>query len=150
MAVSLEQLRNTIMTSLFGRRLGFDNNEFLVGTKDLRVAIEDISTTAATSALPYGHTRVLTSGSSQTGVYTLQAPIPGVRKTLALNSTSTGTAQFTATNAAFLSGSGTSEAVISLITKGAFVELLGVTTAYWQILSGSSIIPTNVLYTTST
>jgi hypothetical protein len=150
MAVSLEQLRNTIMTSLFGRRLGFDNNEFLVGTKDLRVAIEDISTTAATSALPYGHTRVLTSGSSQTGTYTLQAPVPGVRKTLSLNSTSTGTMQFTATNAAFLSGSGTSEAVISLITKGAFVELLGVTTAYWQILSGSSIIPTNVLYTTST
>lgn len=150
MAVSLEQLRSAIMTSLFGRRLGFDNNEFLVGQKDIRTAVEDLSTTAATSALPYGHTRVLTSGSSQTGTYTLQAPVPGVRKTLSLNSTSTGTMQFTATNAAFLSGSGTSEAVISLITKGAFVELLGVTTAYWQVLSGSSIIPTNILYTTST
>ena len=150
MAMSLEQLRSVILTSIFGRRLGLDNQEFLVGPKDMRTAIEDITSTAATSALPYGHTRVLTSGSSQTGSYTLQAPVPGVRKTLSLNSTSTGTMQFTATNAAFLSGSGTSEAVVSFITKGAFIELLGVTTAYWQVLSGSSIIPTNVLYTTST
>lgn len=150
MAQSLDTLRGLILTSIFGRRLGLDDKECLVGPKDVRVAIEDISTTAATSALPYGHTRVLTSGSSQTGSYTLQAPIPGVRKSFSLQSTSTGTMQFTATNAAFLTASGTSAAVISLITGGAFVELMAVTTNYWQILSGSTIAPTNVLHTTTT
>lgn len=150
MALSLEQLRNQIITSLFGRRHGIDKDEFVVGPKDMRVAIEDISTTAATSAINYGHTRVLTSGSSQTGVYTLQAPVVGVRKSFSLQSTSTGTMQFTATNAAFYSASGSSVAVISLISQGAFIDLIGVTTAFWQVLSGSSIAPTNVLHTTST
>lgn len=150
MAISLDQLRNQIITSIFGRRLGLDKDEFTVGPKDHRVAIEDISTTAATSALPYGHTRVLTSGSSQTGVYTLQAPVPGVRKSFSLQSTSTGTMQFTATNAAFLSASGSSVAVLSLISGGAFCDLIAVTTNYWQVLSGSSIAPTNILHTTST
>lgn len=150
MASLLETMRNQIQTSIFGRRLGLDSNEFMVGPKDHRVQIEDISTTAATSCSNYGHTRFLTSGSSQTGVYTLQAPVPGVRKSFSLQSTSTGTMQVTATNAAFLSASGSSVAVVSLITGGAFADMIAVSTAYWQLLSGSTIAPTNVIHTTST
>lgn len=150
MALSLESLRNVIKTSLFGRRLGLDNDEFLVGHKDNRVAIEDISTTAATSCINYGHTRFLTSGSSQLSNNTLQAPIPGVRKSFSLQSTSTGNQIITATNAAFLAASGSSVAVINLQGGGAFVDLIAVTTAYWQILSGSTIAPTNITHTTST
>ncbi len=150
MALTLEQLRSQIITSIFGRRLGVDKDEFLVGPKDHRLSIEDISTTAATSCQNYGHTRFLTSGSSQTGVYTLQAPVPGVRKSFSLQSTSTGTMQVTATNAAFLSASGSSVAVVSLITGGAFADMIAVSTAYWQLLSGSTIAPTNILHTTTT
>ncbi len=150
MALSLESLRSLIQTSLFGRRLGFDPGGFLVGAPDVRVPIEDISTTAATSCLPYGHTRILTSGSSQTSNNTLQAPVPGVRKTFSLQSTSTGNQIITATNAAFLAASGSSVAVINLQGQGAFVDLIAVTTAYWQILSGSTIAPTNITHTTST
>ncbi len=150
MAQSIDTLRGKILTSIFGRRLGLDDQEFLVGPKDHRGAIEDITSTAATSCVPYGHTRILTSGSSQTGNYTLQAPVPGVRKSFSLQSTSTGAQIVTATNAAFLAASGTSVAVINLITGGAFVDMIAVTTGYWQLLSGSSIAPTNVLHTTTT
>ncbi len=150
MAISLENFRSLIQTQLYGRRLGLDQSGYLVGAPDVRVAIEDISTTAATSCLPYGHTRFLTSGSSATCNVTLQAPVPGVRKSFSLQSTSTGCMIVTATNAAFMSASGSSVAFLNLITGGAFVELIAVTTAYWQLLSGSSIAPTNVLHTTTT
>lgn len=150
MAISLEQFRNTIMTSLFGRRLGFNKDEFVVGTKDICVAIEDISTTAATSCINYGHTRFLTSGSSQTSNVTLQAPQVGVRKSFSLQSTSTGNQIITATAAAFLAASGSSVAVINLQGGGAFVDMIAVSTAYWQLLSGSTIAPTNITHTTST
>lgn len=153
MALSIEQLKNQILTSLFGRRIGFDKNDYLVGPKGLRDAVEDISTTAATSALPYGVTRVLTSGSSQTGSYTLQAPAgEGVRKTLCLNSTSTGGQQFTATNATIYAASdGTSKAVVNLFAPGAAVTLVAVSTARWIVesLTGTSATPL-VTFTTST
>lgn len=150
MAISLEQLRNQIVTSLFGRRFGLDKDEFQVGPKDHRFAIEDYQSTAATSFNNYGHTRILTTGSTQLSNNTLQAPVPGVRKSFSLQSTSTGNQIITATNAAFLSASGSSVAVINLQGAGAFVDLIAVTTNYWQMLSGSTIAPSNVTHTTST
>jgi hypothetical protein len=152
MAQSLDTLRSQILTSLFGRRLGLDQKEFLHGPKDLRLVVEEISTTAATSALPYGLTRVLTSGSSQTGSYTLQAPEPGVMKLLSLASTSTGGQQFTATNATIYSASaGTSSAVVNLFSPGAAVTLIGETTAVWRVMSVTGSSATSlVTFTTST
>lgn len=153
MAQSLETLRNGILTSLFGRRFGFDQNDYLIGQRGYREVIEDISSTAATSALPNGLTRVLTSGSSQTGSYTLQAPIPGVKKYLSLVSTSTGGQQFTATNATIYTASaGTSAAVVNLYAPGATVTLIGETTAIWRVLGGCLGTTTTplVTFTTST
>lgn len=153
MATLLEALRAKIRTSIHGRRIGLDDIDYLVGPKSLREQVEDISTTAATSASPFGVTRVLTSGSSQTGSYTLQAPIPGVRKTLVLNSTSTGGQQFTATNATIYSASdGTSKAVVNLYAPGAAVQLEAVTTDRWVVVGGSLGTTTTplVTFTTST
>jgi hypothetical protein len=151
MALSLEQLRNQGLTNIRGRRLGIDHKEFLVGPKALRQAIEDITTTAATSAINYGVTRVLTSGSSQNGQYTLQSPTVGVRKTLVLNSSSTGTQQFTLTSAVCWTSSGSSAAaVISLRGNGAVVELVGVTTGIWAMTNYPSTAQALVLFSTST
>ena len=153
MAISLDQLRNATLTSIHGRRLGIDDKEYLVGVKSVRVAVEDISTTAATSAINYGITRVLTSGSSQTGSYTLQAPVAGVTKILALNSTSTGGQQFTATSATIYTASaGTTSAVVNLFAPGASVQLFAVTTDRWVVVGGSLGTTTTplVTFTTST
>lgn len=156
MAKLLETLRNSIVTSVHGRRLGIDKDDCLVGPKDMAVQVEDISTTAATSASPYGITNVLTSGSTQTGRYTVQAPIVGVRKTFVLQSTSSGTMQFEFTNATVLGGSLTTagSTIISLIRQNAVVNLVGISTALWRIVDiASSLVSSDsrgVLFTSST
>lgn len=151
MALSLETIRSGIMTTIFGRRLGYDPNDFLHGPKGLRSVIEDF-TTASSSALSYGLTRVLTTGSSITNSFTLQAPQPGIEKILSLVSTSTGGQQFTATNGTIYTASaGTSSAVINLFAPGAVARLIGETTAIWRVVSvtGTSATPL-VTFTTST
>lgn len=150
MASLLETLRNNILSSIRGRKLGFDANEYLVGPPGLREQIEDITSTAATSAAPHGVTRVLTSGSSQTGNYTLQAPIPGIRKTLFQASTSTGVMIFTFTNAGLYLASGTSAAVIALKGQGASVDLIAMSTSQWALANGATVLNSIVQITTST
>lgn len=157
MALSIETIKDRIVTSLYGRRFGLGRSpngqtyEFLAGPVGIQGATEDITTTAATSAIPHGHTQVLTSGSSQLGLYTLQAPIPGIRKTLSLNSTSTGTMQFQLTSATLVTATGaTGSTMINLRGAGACIELLGLTTAIWQQVGAVSSQAALVLFTTTT
>ena len=151
MATLIETLRSAILTSVVGRRMGLDANGFLVGPADIRLQIEDITTTAATSASAYGITRVMTSGSTQTGSYTLQAPIPGVRKTLMLTSTSTGIMVFFPTNATVQTSSGLAgSTVFSLRGLGAVMDLLAVSTSLWVQLNNPSTAGGLALPTSST
>lgn len=158
MAQSLETLRNNNITSLWGRRLGLQLDETLAGAREMKLAIEDIQSTVPTTALAYGVTRVLTSGSSQGPTqHFLPAPIPGVRKYIAMHTTSTGSQQFlsTANGASILSASdGTTKAVLNFRGPGGAVELLGLTTAVWSVLGGFAFSDTaltaNITYTTST
>jgi hypothetical protein len=56
-------------------------DDTIAGPKDLKLAIEDITSTVPTTALAYGVTRIKTSGSTQGPVqHNLPVPIPGVRK----------------------------------------------------------------------
>jgi hypothetical protein len=158
MAQSLETLRSNQVTPIYGRRLGFQQDETLSGPKEIKLAIEDINTTVPTTALAYGVTRVLTSGSSQGPTqHFLPAPIPGVRKYLGMGSTSTGSQQFlsTANGAAIMAASdGTTKGVLNFRGPGGFVQLLGLTTAIWQVVGGMNVgstdVVANVVYTTST
>lgn len=146
MAYSITQMRNSMLTSLLGRRIGLDWLGYLVGPLSLRDSIEDITTTAPTSALPHGLTRVLTAGSSQMSLNTLQPPQIGVRKMLALTSTSTGTHQFAPTAATLYGVNGSSAPCVNLQGAGAFVTLFADTTASWRVASASG----SVSFTTST
>lgn len=152
MADLLATQRNNILTSLYGRRLGLDKSEYLVGAKENAVQVEDITTTAATSASPYGLTRVLTTGSTQLGLYSLQAPDrAGVRKTLCLNSTSTGNMQFQLTGANCWASSGASgTTMINLKGNGAVVELLSISTTLWLQVNNPSSALALVLFSTTT
>jgi len=159
MAQSLTTLRSSILTSIHGRRLGLDRDEFLVGTKDLKRQIEDLTTASTgTDVLNYGAARVMTSGSTQGPVqYSLAAPAPGVRKTLVMGSSSTGSHQFLSTpNGASIkhSSAGTTVGVVNLRAPGGVVTLLGVSTAAWLVESEGFLADTNlgknVTYSTST
>lgn len=158
MAQSLETLRSSKIVSIAGRKLGIDKDDFTVGTKDLKLAIEDIQSTVPTTALGYGVTRVLTSGSSQGPVqHFLPAPTPGARKYIAMHTTSTGSQQFlsTANGASILTASdGTTAGVLNFRGPGGSVQLLGLTTAVWAVIGGMNVGTTNVVanvtYTTST
>ena len=158
MAQSLETLRSNNLTSLWGRRLGIQLDETIAGAKEMKLAVEDIQTTVATTALAYGVTRVLTSGSSQGPVqHLLPAPIPGVRKYICMHTTSTGSQQFlsTANGASILSASdGTTKSLLNFRGPGGSVQLMGLTTAVWGVVGGMNVGDTNVVanvtYTTST
>src|SRR5438105_3886995 len=91
---TLEGLRNSILTSIYGRRLGLKNGDFLVGPKDLAVGIQSLTSgSSATAITNYGVTQVdVTTGAASTASsigttelgcsWTMDAPEPGVRKTL--------------------------------------------------------------------
>jgi hypothetical protein len=159
MAQSIETLRNFIQTSIFGRRLGLDKNDQITGVQGMRFAIEDIQTTVATSAIGYGITRNLTSGSSQNGQHTLQNIPVGGMKILTLASTSTGCQQYTmpsgvtiANTSAGTTGAGAS--VVSLTYPGASCTLIAETSALYRCIAQTGSTATaavnSVVFTTST
>lgn len=149
MAQALETLRSGNVTSLWGRRAGLQLDETLV-IKALKDSIIDIQSTVPTTALNYGVTRILTSGSSQGPTqHTLQAPIPGVITKFVMQSTSTGSQQFLSTGngAAIISGTdGTTKSLVNMIGPGGSVTLLGVTTAAYAVIASVG----SVTFTTST
>lgn len=151
---SLEGLRSQLVTQIYGRRLGLSagnssdtNAEYLVGPRAFRDVVggvssagSSITSTDVTSIIPaYGVTLVGATGASATTAYQLAAPVPGVRKTL-FNPTS-GNATVLVSGAGAVMDSTASNALVSmkLNAAGAFVELIGLTTAVWGIINVSQI-----------
>lgn len=153
MGQSLTQIGNLVLKSIRGRELGLTYDNYLAGPKASLEVVQDIqSTVPNTAVLPYGITRILTSGSSQGPVqHTLPgSPYPGVRKTLQMNTTSTGSQQFLAgSGVSILAASdATTKAVINFVGQGGSVTLAALTTAIWAVVEQCST--GAVTYTTST
>jgi hypothetical protein len=131
---------NRILTSIFGRRLGLQRlttgesggrqqSEFLAGPDDLRVGVTSNETTAVTIK-PHGVSFNLGTSAGSSAVYTLEPPVPGIRKWLA-SSTANGPAYVNTSGALITSSAGTTMATIRLSTLGVPIELVGMTTAMW-------------------
>lgn len=142
----LEELRNSVLDSIKGRKIGIDFDGYLTGIPDNRVPVmgstgggSTVVSTATASLVPYGVSLVGSSGTSGATAYTLQSPDPGVRKVL-FNPT-TGVVNIATTLANFIStGSITSTyANITMAGKGASLELIGITTALWAVLDVGQI-----------
>jgi len=105
--------------------------------------------TGATTIPNYGLTRIAASAAAST--YLLAAPIPGVMKFLyvAANSTAITIDASTAVQIGVL---GTTDAFRKIVwTRPGTVQLLGVTTAQWDVLSiGTLLVGTTTLPTFST
>lgn len=162
---TLANLRNSILTSIHGRRIGLKNGDFLVGPKDLAKATQAIgdptstASTTSTEILNYGITSLAvataaaTTGSSYgtaevAGVYALAAPEPGVKKTIytaSNHSTMLISVQFSTGVTAINTSAGSSFGGLSFNAPGQWVELMGLSTAKWLrlgISTGASLAAT--------
>jgi len=138
MADLLETLKNTIRTSIHGRRLGLDDDDCLVGPKHMKVPLEDAtSDTTGTALVNYGISSVVTSTNDS---WTLTDPYVGAVKTLITGSSSTGIHTVVMAAATIRSSNGIAGANVILTGAGAGMTLTGITTAIWAVTSiaGSS------------
>ena len=150
--------RSRMITTLYGGRMGLDDDCMLVGPPALKKEVRSISTTIPNTAVSApGVVRVLTSGSTQGPTqHTLAAPIIGVEVQLQMTSTSTGSQQFLCpTGASIVASSlGTTVALVNLLGPGGSITLVGVTTAQWAVRARDDLTSTGlaraISFTTST
>lgn len=152
---TLAQLRNNIITSIYGRRLGLNNNEFLVGPKDIALATQSLTSgSTATTVLNYGITQLdVTTGAASTASsigtteigcsWAMAAPEPGVLKTLMKVSSTGGSTMplvvefgsgVTAYNSSFTS----TATGVMLNAVGQVVTLRGLSATKWAVLALST------------
>lgn len=131
MSFSLGQLADLIRTSIHGRRLGLDNNDFLVGPKGLRPPVTDATSDTTGTNLPnHGFVSVI---STTDDVWNLGAPIPGCEVTIFCGSSSTGTHAVVPQSATIISSNGVAGSSISMGGAGASITLAGISTAAWML-----------------
>lgn len=152
---TLEQLRNSILVSIKGRKIGLTPGQFLAGPKDLALGIQSLTSgSTATQVTNYGITMLdVTTNAASTAsslgtteigsAWTMAAPEPGVRKTVMKVSATLGSTMpvvvgfgtgVTAWNSSFLS----TATGIMLNAVGQEVTLMGITTAKWVVTSVST------------
>lgn len=133
MALSIEGLRDKILTSIRGRRLGLDKDDFLVGVKGTRVPVTNAtSDTTATALLNHGFQTVV---STTNDTWTLTDPVPGMTTRIAVGSSSTGLHSIVPAAATIISSNGSAGSSIILSGPGAFIELMGASTGQWIVSS---------------
>lgn len=137
-----------IISSVFGRRLGLqplssgqtggNRADFLVGPEALREGVSTAETTG-TEIKAHGVSFLNGTSAASSSVYVLQPPIPGVRKTVIFSSATTPQYLRTKNAETFrTSADSTIATVISSTLTGAVVELIGLTTAMWGLLTNGT------------
>lgn len=137
-----------IVTSVHGRRLGLQNMStvesggsrgpinLLVGPEALRAGVTTAETTN-TNLQPFGASKLVSSSAASSQVYTLDPPIPGVKKVI-LNSTDAVAYVKTANNETIVSSKGSTMSVITMPVGGAACILEGFTTAQWLMFQSTA------------
>lgn len=141
---------NKITTSIHGRRFGLQTMttpetgsargpvDFLVGAEQVRAEPTTAETTA-TRLKAYGISFLPGTSAASSSVYVIDPPIPGVRKTVVFSSATTPQYLKTANAETFrTSADSTIATVISSTLTGAVVEMIGLTTAMWGLLTNGT------------
>jgi len=140
---------SNILTSIYGRRLGLQPlstaqfggrqpSEVLVGPEDLRRGVTTAETTLVTVPA-WGCSFLAGTSAASSSVYVLEPPIPGVRKTIIFSSANTPQYLRTQNAETFrTSADSTIATVISSTLTGCVVELIGLTTALWGLLTNGT------------
>lgn len=142
MALSLTTIRNNILRSIVGRRLGLGmavqtdvNSEHLVGTNGLRIPITDAtSDTTGTNITGYGWTTVDTSTDD---TWLLDNPVGGIFKTIYTGSTSTGIRTIKRKDNTFAIQSSANSTGTTIVAQagGLTLTLFGVSSALYAVVS---------------
>lgn len=139
---------SNILTSIFGRRLGLQRlstgqsggrlpEEFLVGPDDFRVGVSTAETTSV-NLRAFGISVIPGTSAASSAVYTLEPPIPGVRKVI-MGGLSNGPVYFKTVNSETIvtTSLGSSYTTVKISSIGGAIELIGVTTAQWLAFATS-------------
>jgi len=138
-----------ILTSIHGRRLGLQALstaqsggrapfDVLVGAEQVRLGTSTAESTG-TNLQAFGVSVMAGTSAGSSSVYTLDPPVPGVEKKLVFGSTSITLYLKTANSETFLSSIGSSFTTLkSTQNAGASLNLVGLTTAVWAVLSAFS------------
>lgn len=152
-----------IVTSIFGRRLGLQQMttgqsggrlpaEFLVGPDGHRSSVTTAESTG-TNVLAYGISRLPGTSAASSAVYTIDPPIPGVRKTV-VGATDNGPVFLkTANRETIMTTAGSSFTTVKVSSVGGVFEMVGLTTAIWlglELTTGTSSNASGFGLTTST
>lgn len=151
-----------IRTNLHGRRVGLQHlttgesggaasAQFLVGPEDMRVGVTTAETTA-TNLKAFGISVCPGTSAGSSAVYTLEPPIPGVRKVIQ-GGTANGPVYIKTVNGETITTTVNSSATtVKVSSVGGAFELVGLTTAVWlgYLTSGTSSNASGFGLTTST
>jgi len=146
-----------ITTSKHGRRLGLQQmssavsggtgfTEYLVGPDAFRV-VSSTNDSTGTDIRPFGSHYLNTSSAGSSQVYTIEPPIPGV-EALIWGGTETEVFLKTKNSETLVTSGGSSFTVINPSSLGFAIKLVGLTTAVWGVINGSTA--AGHAYTTST
>lgn len=127
---TLEGLRSRILDSIKGRKIGLDPSGFLLGILGEIQPIQSLtSNTTGTTVPNYGIARIDTTAGSS---FSLQAPMPGVSKTLC--QMSTGGAVITLASGTFLTSLSSTQTFLTFgATYANLVRLLGLSTSVYML-----------------
>ena len=140
-------------TSIHGKRLGLQamssvehggakKVDFLVGAEDIRAGVTT-SYSTGTAIEAWGVSYINGTSAASSSVYVLDPPIPGVTKTVVFSSANT--PQYLRTkNAETIrtSEDSTVATVIKSTLTGAVVQLIGLTTGMWGLLTNGTTVIT--------
>lgn len=153
-----------LKTHIHGRRIGLNevssaksggshgSREFVAGPDDFRVETSTAETTS-TNLKPFGISVCPGTSAASSAVYTIDPPIPGVRKIIG---TSTGNGPVyikTANGETIHSTLGSTHNTVKISSVGGSFELVGLTTAIWfsrGLTSGTSSQGSGFTLSTST
>ncbi|HEX6992367.1 MAG TPA: hypothetical protein VF151_10795 [Gemmatimonadales bacterium] len=139
MTFTLNQQRNTILTEIYGRRLGLDSAGALVGSIGHRNIVQEYTSgSTGTQVVGYGyHSFQLTTLSTQD--FTLGNPYPGLEVVIqaqmngATNLSSNWNVKRASTAFYIESSEGSTMTTINMSSR-AYVRLMGVTTDRYQVV----------------
>jgi len=123
------------VTSIHGRRLALDVNDNVMAS-GVRLNVTAATSDTTGTALP--NNGIVTVTTTTDDGWTLTDPAPGCEVTIVTGTTSTGNHGIAPAAATYQSSVGAAGSSISLIGGGAFVSLVGLSTAIWLMTNHSA------------
>ncbi len=132
-----------LLHSIYGRRLGTDNNGYVTSKVGFAPELQALSSASTGTQIVAGGITTIATSSAQT--FILANPAEGVLKKIVLTSTtaSTVTIRLSTDGPTFVTTAGSSMEAWALANGGDHFDLVGVSTSLWAVTgTNSTAVPT--------